>query len=166
MIEPMQPDLAEAVRRLPAAEQPSWAGPWQPVTSVSAVTSIGSHDVQILSRHARATRAWRSSRSQAAAAAARSRHIICAQNEGFHGLQAHWSAGANRPAEAALCLESRARISGRALTIRNMKDSAIPFGGHSRPMPMRDQFQLAAARLRCEPRSHAVDWTGEVGSDG
>ena len=27
-------------------------------------------------------------------------------------------------------------------------------------MPMRDQFQLAAARLRCEPRSHAVDWTG------
>ena len=75
-------------------------------------------------------------------------------------------AGANRPAEAVLCLESRARISGRALTIRNMKDSAIPFGGHSRPMPMRDQFQLAAARLRCEPRSHAVDWTGEVGSDG
>ena len=74
-------------------------------------------------------------------------------------------AGANRPAEAALCLESRATL-GRALTIRNMKDSAIPFGGHSRPMPMRDQFQLAAARLRCEPRSHAVDWTGEVGFDG
>jgi hypothetical protein len=38
-----------------------------------------------------------------------------------------------------------------------MPDSAIPFGAHSRPMPMRDQCQLAAARLRCEPRSHAVD---------
>ena len=66
-------------------------------------------------------------------------------------------AGANRPAEAALCLESRARISGRALTIRNMPDSAIHFGAHSRPMLIRNECQLAAARLRCKPRSHAVD---------
>jgi hypothetical protein len=43
------------------------------------------------------------------------------------------------------------------VTIRNMKDSAIPFGAHSRPMLIRDQCQLAAARLRCKPRSHAVD---------
>ena len=163
MIEPMQPDLAEAVRRLPAAEQPWWAGPWQPVAFVSAVTSIGSHDVQML-RHAHATRA---AEFQVAGSS-------CCRTEQTHPMRiartvprlAGSPAGANRPAEAALCLESRARISGRALTIRNMKESAIPFGGHSRPMPMRDQFQLAAARLRCEPRSHAVDWTGEVGSDG
>ena len=146
------------MRRLPAAEQPSWAGPWQPVTSVSAVTSIGSHDVQ-MSRHAREFQVAGSS---------------CSRAEQTHPMRiarrvprlAGSPAGATRPAEAVLCLESRARISGRALTIRNMKDSAIPFGGHSRPMPMRDQFQLAAARLRCEPRSHAVDWTGEVGCDG
>ena len=163
MIEPMLTDLAEAALRLPAAEQSSWAGPWQPVTSVSAVISIGSHDVQMV-RHAHATRA-----AEFQVAGSR-----CSRAEQAHPMRtarrvprlADSPADANRPAEAALCLESRARISGRALTIRNMKDSAIPFGAHSRPMPMRDQCQLAAARLRCEPRSHAVDWTGEVGCDG
>jgi hypothetical protein len=150
------------VRRLPAAEQPSWAGPWQPVTSVSAVISIGSHDVQMV-RHAHATRA---AEFQVAGSS-------CSRAEQTHPMRiarrvprlAASPAGANRPAEAARCLEACAHL-GRALTIRNMMNSAIPFGAHSRPMPMRDQCQLAAARLRCEPRSHAVDWTGEVGCDG
>ena len=108
MVEPMQPDLAEAVRRLPAAEQPSWAGPWKPVTSVSAVTSIGSHEVQMV-RHARATRA-----AEFQVAGSR-----CSRAEQAHPMRtarrvprlADSPADAKRPAEAALCLESRARNS-------------------------------------------------------
>ena len=51
-------------------------------------------------------------------------------------------AGRGRPK-----LESRAHISGRALTIRNMPNSAIPLGAQCRPMPNRDRCQLVVAWL-------------------
>ena len=157
MIEPMLTDLAEAVRRLSAAEQPSWAGPWQPVTSVSAVTSIGSHEVQMV-RHACATGAWRSSRSQAAAAAARSRHIICAQHEGFHGLHAHQPAriGRQRPPEARV---ARAHLRARADHPEYAEFYSVwrAQQAHANARPMPACGPVVVARLRREPRSHAVD---------
>ncbi len=51
------------------------------------------------------------------------------------------SAGRGRPK-----LELRAHISGRVLTIRNMPNS-IPFGAHSRLMPIRDRCQLVVPWL-------------------
>ena len=87
------------------------------------------------------TRHWRRlSRSEAEQQPLR-RHIPCASQKETHGLQAHQSAriGRQRPP----CAESRVRASLGA--IRNLPDTAIPFGAHSRSIPR---------------------WTGQVGCDG
>ena len=107
-------------------------------TPCGAVTSIRSHDVQIGTAR---TRHWRRlSRSEAEQPPLR-RHIPCASQKETHGLQAHQSAriGRQRPP----CAKSRVHASLGA--IRNLPDTAIPFGAHSRSIPR---------------------WTGQVGCDG
>jgi len=87
-------------------------------TPFGAVTSIRSHDVQMVP-HAHATRR-RLSGAQAAAAAAQPRSMCIARSD---PRLAGSPAGANRPAEAALCLESRARISWRRPKYAGFGDS-------------------------------------------
>ena len=64
-------------------------------------------------------------------------------------------------------LESREHISGRALTIRNMPNSVIPFGAQSRLMPIRDGCQLVVPWLwlvyaESLAPMRLMDWRGRM----
>ena len=73
---------------------------------------------------------------------------------------------ASRPAEAARCLESHASTRTRVYD-PNMPDVANTYCAHSRPMPIRDRYQLAVAWLRLvQAESLApmrlMDWRGRM----